>query len=379
MIDYLRSHQHFHAHFSNQAEHVQSTVSQPIIHMPATPYKILLAEDNEFNQDIAVELLTQAGYAVEVANNGQEVLNKLFSDDAQHFHLILMDLEMPVMDGHEATLLIRQQKQFNHLPIIALTAHAMTGTKERCVEEGMQDYLTKPFEPAVLYDTIASWLGEAKKKDAGSQDQSRYAHLDYPFHTIEPSLGLRSTAQNHALYIKLLNNFCHAQKTTLEQLGLTEPHQPDNDFSRLIHTLKSASATIGATHVADAAEAYENYLAHQLPQQIEPNAMRNIITHIAKELEETITELDQYFAKQNEHSINTQSAPCSKEEILSLSTQLSELLTTSNVEALDYFEKELNKFSFILDRQFPLFTNAIRNYDFDRANEILISVTDRHS
>ncbi|MBI1834616.1 MAG: response regulator [Burkholderiales bacterium] len=372
-IDYLRSHQDFHAHLSNQAEHILSTESQPIIHMPATPYTILLAEDNEFNQEIAVELLNQAGYAVEVANNGQEVLNKLFSFDAHHFHLILMDLEMPVMDGHDATLSIRQQKQFDHLPIIALTAHAMTGTKERCVEEGMQDYLTKPFEPATLYDTIATWLGESKKKNTASQALSLHAHLDYPFQTIEPGLGLRSTAQNHALYLKLLNNFCHAQKATLEQLTQSQPHQPDEDFSRLIHTLKSASATIGAKHIADAAESYENYLAHQLPQQREPNTMCNIISHIAKELQETITELDRYFAGQNEQAIYAQSATCSAEEILSLSTHLSELLAASNVEALDYFEKELNKFNFILEQQFPHFTNAIRNYDFDLAHELLHS------
>lgn len=369
-IDYLRSHQHLHAHLSNQAEHASSFESPAIIPMPATPYKILLAEDNEFNQEIAVELLNQAGYAVEVANNGQDVLNKLFSVDAHYFHLILMDLEMPVMDGHQATLMIRQQKQFDHLPIIALTAHAMTGTKERCVEEGMQDYLTKPFEPNTLYDTINIWLGATRKQDLAEQHQQLHAHLDYPFHTIEAAQGLRATAQNQTLYLKLLNNFCDAQKSTLSQLIAQERHQPNVDFSRLIHTLKGASATIGAKHVADAAESYENYLTQQVPQQREQSAMQNIIAHIAKELSETINELDQYFATLDKQPSHAQ-AECSKEEINDLSSQLSKLLTASNVEALDYFEKELSKFDFILAEHYPDFVNAIRSYDFDSANELL--------
>lgn len=372
-IHYLRSHQDFHAHLSNQAEYTHSFESQPIIHMPAIPYKILLAEDNEFNQEIAVELLNQAGYTVEVANNGQEVLNKLFSVDAHYFHLILMDLEMPVMNGHQATLTIRQQKQFDHIPIIALTAHAMTGTKERCVDEGMQDYLTKPFEPSTLYDTIDIWLGESKKQTLAHQHLSLHAHLDYPFQTIEAQFGLRSTAQNHALYLKLLNNFCHAQKATIQQLADSTPHHPNEEFARLIHTLKSAAATIGAKHVADAAESYENYLAQQLPQQREQSAMHNIIAHITKELQETIAELDHYFASQGDKPAHAQAATCSEAEIQELSAHLSALLAASNVEALDYFEKEHSKFNFILAEQFPHFVNAIRSYDFDHADELLQS------
>lgn len=377
LVDYLRSHQHFHTHLSNHAERSPSIELQPIIHMPAIPYKILLAEDNEFNQEIAVELLNQAGYAVEVANNGQEVLNKLFSVDTHHFHLILMDLEMPVMDGHQATTAIRQQKQFDHIPIIALTAHAMAGTKERCVEEGMQDYLTKPFEPSVLYDTINAWLGESKKQSLAAQHQLVHAHLDYPFHTIEAAQGLRSTAQNQTLYLKLLSNFCEAQKSSLAQLTLNETHQPSEDFSRLIHTLKGASATIGAKHIADAAESYENYLIQQLPQQREQSTMHNILVHLSKELQETIIELDHYFATQSDQAAHTQAASCSDEEIERLCSHLSELLTASNVEALDYFERELSKFNFILDDQYSLFVNTIRNYDFDRANELLQAAVQR--
>lgn len=371
LSDYLRSHQHFHVHLSNQAEHAQSLESQPIIYMPAIPYKILLAEDNEFNQEIAVELLNQAGYTVDVANNGQEVLNKLFSVDAHYFDLILMDIEMPVMDGHEATLKIRQQKQFDHIPIIALTAHAMTGTKERCVEEGMQDYLTKPFEPHTLYGIINTWLGESKKQNITAQHQLLHTHLDYPFHTIQAELGLRSTAQDQALYLKLLKNFCQSQKATIAQLTLSIPHFPNEDFSRLIHTLKSASATIGAKHVAETAESYENYLARQVPQQREQSAMHNIIAQIIKELQETITELDHYFATQGIKPALLPIATCSDEEILALSKHLSELLSASNVEALDYFEKEFSKFNFILGEQFPSFVNAIRNYDFDYADQLL--------
>ena len=118
--------------------------------------KVLLAEDNEINQQIAIELLEAVGVTVEVAANGREAVDKVRSGTA--WDAVLMDLQMPELDGIAATQAIRAEGRFGELPIIAMTAHAMVEERERCFAAGMNDHVTKPIEPDVLYQTLARWF-----------------------------------------------------------------------------------------------------------------------------------------------------------------------------------------------------------------------------
>ncbi len=120
---------------------------------------LLLVEDNEINQLIAMELLSKAGYTIDVANHGQEALDLLAEKD---YDLVLMDIQMPIMDGLTTSREIRKQKRFAHLPIVAMSAHAMTGDKEISIANGMNDHITKPIVPEVLYSTLRYWLAYAK-------------------------------------------------------------------------------------------------------------------------------------------------------------------------------------------------------------------------
>ncbi len=120
---------------------------------------ILLVEDNQINQLIAEELLKSAGYTIDIANNGQEALDML---QQSSYDLVLMDIQMPIMDGLTASKAIRAQEKFAHLPVIAMSAHAMTGDKEKSIAHGMNDHITKPISPSVLYSTLEHWL---KKKN----------------------------------------------------------------------------------------------------------------------------------------------------------------------------------------------------------------------
>ena len=120
--------------------------------------RILLAEDNEINQEIAVELLAQVGVQVDIANTGREAVAMLHRAGPQAYGMVLMDLEMPHMDGHEATIAIRTDQRFAKLPIVAMTAHAVATVRERCLNEGMQEYVTKPINPEQLYATVSRWL-----------------------------------------------------------------------------------------------------------------------------------------------------------------------------------------------------------------------------
>ncbi|MCL2120444.1 MAG: ATP-binding protein, partial [Planctomycetaceae bacterium] len=115
---------------------------------------ILLAEDNKINQMVARELLKRKGFEVDIANNGKEAVDML---SQKHYGVILMDIQMPEMDGFQATELIRKNPRYTELPIIAMTAHAMAGYRDLCLEAGMNDYTTKPIVPETLYELIVRW------------------------------------------------------------------------------------------------------------------------------------------------------------------------------------------------------------------------------
>ena len=121
-----------------------------------SPARILVVEDNHVNQKVVTAVLRKRGFSIELANDGQEALSKL--EKSAPFDLVLMDVQMPVLDGLEATRLIRKEARWSHLPIIAMTAHAMNGDKERCLEAGMNGYISKPVHPSLLLSTVDEFL-----------------------------------------------------------------------------------------------------------------------------------------------------------------------------------------------------------------------------
>jgi signal transduction histidine kinase/ActR/RegA family two-component response regulator len=123
----------------------------------SAPARILVVEDNQVNQKVVTAVLRKRGYSIELANDGREALSKL--ETSREFDLILMDVQMPVLDGLEATRLIRQDQRWKTLPIVAMTAHAMSGDKERCLEAGMNGYISKPVHPSHLLTMVDEYLG----------------------------------------------------------------------------------------------------------------------------------------------------------------------------------------------------------------------------
>ena len=124
---------------------------------PAVAMRLLLVEDNIINQKVVLAILRKKGYQIDVANDGVEALARIQTGGAG-YDAVLMDVQMPVMDGLEATRVIRGNPQWAHLPIIAMTAHAMNGDQERCMQAGMNAYISKPVQPAHLIATIERYL-----------------------------------------------------------------------------------------------------------------------------------------------------------------------------------------------------------------------------
>jgi two-component system sensor histidine kinase/response regulator len=139
--------------------------------------RILLTEDNEINQQIAIELLEGAGATVQVANNGREAVETLAKGpQPPAFDMVLMDLQMPEMDGYQATAKIRSDPRFANLPILAMTAHATMEERQRCLAAGMNDHITKPIDPALLFETV----GRFYKPATGSAPPGLPAVLPLP-------------------------------------------------------------------------------------------------------------------------------------------------------------------------------------------------------
>ncbi|MRS06033.1 response regulator, partial [bacterium] len=127
--------------------------------------RILLTEDNEINQQVATELLEQAGFVVEIANNGKESVEKVLASGVpSKYDIVLMDLQMPVMDGYTATIEIRKHSMYNDLPIVAMTADAMVGIKEKCISVGMMDFVTKPINPDEVFGALVTWVKPGERK-----------------------------------------------------------------------------------------------------------------------------------------------------------------------------------------------------------------------
>ncbi len=146
---------------ASEAESVPQPSTAPALAAPPVGgsghiARILVVEDNQVNQKVVTAVLRKRGFYIELANDGQEALNKL--EGSQAFDLVLMDVQMPVLDGLEATRLIRKEARWKQLPIIAMTAHAMNGDKERCLEAGMSGYISKPVHPSLLLSTVDEFL-----------------------------------------------------------------------------------------------------------------------------------------------------------------------------------------------------------------------------
>jgi len=214
--------------------------------------RILLAEDNEINQQIALEILENAGLAVDVANDGREAVDAV---KAQRYDLVLMDIQMPIMNGMEATAKIREFKTPAALPIIAMTAHAMAGDREKSLAVGMQDHVTKPIDPKALFNAIIRWIPpeaqafsqnfESVTDHEKTKEKDRN-NLPEKLPGFDMDSGLRRVGGNRELYRKLLIKVRQDYADAVEKIrDLIENNQMEE--ARLFaHSIKGVAGNLGA-------------------------------------------------------------------------------------------------------------------------------------
>lgn len=208
---------------------------------------ILVVEDNEINQQVALELLRGHGFQVDIAENGEIAVAKV---QEKPYALVLMDIQMPVMDGYRAAETIRQTYSYQQLPIVAMTANAMSGDAERSLSAGMQGHIPKPIDEDLLLNQIAKWAlpgpYSAKPQPAQTSSQTIQTALKYPqVKGIDFAQALARLNQNHELYIKLVRKLVESYQQSALQVSDFITKRKHDEARRYFHSLKGASANLG--------------------------------------------------------------------------------------------------------------------------------------
>ena len=259
----------------------QETAEPVSFKRPGHLVRILLAEDNVINQRVVAGMLEKQKYQTVIANNGEEALDLFVREKVD---LILMDAQMPVLDGLEATKRIRSMQDGINppdIPVIALTAHAMQGDRERCLESGMDDYIAKPIDPKEFYSVINKHLNlhyDAPTSRADSMPANGFA-FHPPELLINDRDALARLGNDYGLLVKIWNTYLEIIPGQMKDLGIAVNKSDYSAVDEVAHSIKSASGNVGAT------------LVYQMAFQLElagKNKKKNAIPKLYEDLEKAI-------------------------------------------------------------------------------------------
>ncbi len=343
--------------------------------------RILLVEDNEINQQVACEILSNEGLEVTVAENGQVGIECLMNalKHGNGFDLVLMDVQMPVMDGYTATEKIRRIQSFEGLPIIAMTANAMATDKQKALETGMNDHVAKPIVIDELFKVLETWIVVPKDRRPGATKvpgQNREKILKEKtvpdIIGIDTNLGLRLVGGNISLYLDLLQQF---QKNYGEYIGFITTGIEQKDYEQAkhyAHTLKGVAGSIGAVGLSQAASDLENDLNNQ-----DHGAVRGSMAFCIESLKNILTELERAFPGETQTALEPAAAPVDKspESCLAVIDALKTLLADDDFEAVDFFTGHKSELKNGIPKElFSRLESALQKYKFDEALETLSQI-----
>lgn len=328
---------------------------------------ILLAEDNYINQQVAVELLNKIDADVVVARDGLEVLEKI---KEKKFDLVLMDIQMPVMDGLTATRKIRALKgQYKKIPIIAMTANAMSGDLEKSLNAGMNDHITKPIDPNTLYACLSRWIEKSEKlrvrESVEIKKETQGEAVDIKgrkeiMTNVDMDIGLKLVGGNKKLYVELLNEFIqeHEHFSVNTQKALKED---DDEAARIsIHTLKGLSGTLGAMHLHTAAKALEAAIKGKM------DIRYDLLQEVELELEKLTNNVQKAFP-QMKSIVSSTAKPGLEKDTLKKLLKLKELTLINDMRVEDIFIEISHTLYAIFPKEAKSIKKAINNFDYKSA------------
>ena len=342
---------------------------------------VLLVEDNELNQMVAVELLQDAGFAVDVAENGRIAIDRI---ERKHYDVVLMDMQMPIMDGETATRQLRADPRYANLPIIAMTANAMEADRQRCFAAGMNDHVAKPIEPAALWAALGRWIRPRPGLGAPPTGAPPLvvargslvapAPLRAPSVTLpsmaglDTILGLQRALGKPVLYGEMLRRFAAGQAHILNDLQQALAAGDVDLAERLAHTLRSVAANIGAQAVSDRAQALEGALrSHQTA-----DTHAALLVELGSALLPVLVGL-QAWMPQAEAAANPEPEAQGADPADALE-RLGRLLARDDPAATDFLQHNANVLKAVLGNAFKVVAIHTLNFDFEQALEAMADV-----
>lgn len=251
-----------------------------------TGARVLLVEDNAFNQEVAVEMLRQGGVEADIAGNGIQALKMARPG---RYQAILMDIRMPGMDGYEVTKRLRDDPDLAGLPVIAMTAHAVQEEKERCLNAGMDDFITKPIDRKLLFATLARWIpytGGIGTAESSAPEEPA-VRLPDTMPGLDCILGLQGVGGSVSFFLKVLGQFRDNYRDTCENLKLAVRDRDTELMKRTAHTLKGAAGQVGAKALRRAAIRFEEAL-----KQERTDALADLSQELAAEFQTVFRSID---------------------------------------------------------------------------------------
>lgn len=331
--------------------------------------RILLVEDNPINQFVATEILKSQGIETDIANNGKEALQM---SEKNQYDVILMDVQMPEMDGYEATRFLRQKHSKTTLPIIAMTAHAMQDERQKCLNEGMNDHIAKPIQAETLFETLKKWIKntkvsiESEMKSSTDDLDTHVAAIPQSLPGIDVNEALERLQGNHTLFQDILIQFSDSYENASSQLEELIENQNWQNARALIHTIKGVAGNISANALRDASQQLENAIKQNDPKTCQiflhqfEERLKTVLDSVAslKSVEETVTRssvkdtaqtdelIDKLYALLEDNNMQAEQYAIDIQDLLPESKQKRFVTVIERINALEYEEaiQELKKF-----------------------------------
>jgi two-component system sensor histidine kinase/response regulator len=366
--------QHAHKVQATPPPQGQRLDAESLLQSRYTGASVLLVEDNPINLEVSLELLHKVGLAVDTAENGTIAVEKVRNN---RYDVVLMDMQMPEMDGLTATKLIRKLPNTSALPILAMTANAFAEDRSYCLEAGMDDFVAKPVVPAVLYSALLLWLQRTKPEQPPSLIDTANANPDSLQTATDGSLlaklsaipgldsnrGLMIVRGNIGKYHELLKMFSHFHTEDMRQI---QAHLDCGDYQQaqaLAHSLKGAAATLGATHITELVEQLDNAL-RQNPPLSECSVLVRLCDKQLRQLAENIENLPE---KPDPHD----PIGHEPEQLSRIVGELVDLLTENNAQASQLAHEHSQSLKIYLGERYAVFTSQMDKFDYEAALETL--------
>ncbi len=326
--------------------------------------RILLVEDNVLNQEVALGLLEEARFHVDIANHGQEAIEMIAMHD---YDMVLMDMQMPVMDGLTATSQIRNDAIFQNLPIVAMTANAMQQDKDKCMAVGMNDYVVKPIDPDELFRVLLKWIKPRPQKELNEELVLDETGITFPkIDGLDIELGLKRVLNKKPMYLTMLKSYVANQVHLANEFEDALKSGQKEVAERLAHSAKSVNGNIGATHLQKLASELELLIREDAASDMIEKMFTTFIQH----QQNLIADLEKFLAQLDIVPIQSNALDLLK--VSQVIENMITLLKDNDSEVLEIIEENVDLLRFALGaEEFARIEKSIKQYDFDNALDYL--------